>query len=269
MSRSKADAINGGSIRSTNADNMNNVGQPVRRSHFVFDGREDECLTIEIYPTMQCPVGCAYCDRGNERSRLEDFSDIRQLCENLLDDVARVRFRISGGEPTFYPHINEMITYLHDYAPDQKIELVTNLLAIERVKIELMQHLVFMISVYPDTIEQLRDHPFRKAFWENIVRQPLKVTVTEHEDLEHYGTQLKQDFDTCWCFAPVLLCGTRKVYPCCRAHRLEQMYGACYHYMVDTEGLFEKLEALVRERNMCQKCPRLYADSRKIPLATK
>jgi len=240
-----------------------------KRAHFIFDGREDSYLTIEIYPTMKCPVGCKYCDRGLENSRLEDFDDIKILCENLLKDVEAVRFRISGGEPTFYPKINELITFLHEYVPERPIELVTNLLAIERVKIDLMQHLVYMISVYPDTIDKLRDHPFRKAFWDNVVKRPLNVTVDEHEDMEEFGTVLKQGFNTEWCFSPVLLCGTKNVYPCCRAHRLEQMYGKCYHYTVDTEGLFDKLAAMVKSQELCAACPRMYEDCKKIPLVVK
>jgi hypothetical protein len=243
---------------------MNELKNSSKRSSFIFDGRHDTYLTVELYPTMRCPVGCKYCDRGKEPSQLDDFDDVLALCKNLKSDVDRVRFRISGGEPTLYPKINELIVFLHDQVPDRPIEFVTNLLAIERVRIELIQHLVFLISVYPGTIERIRKHPFRKSFWENVVKRPLVVTVTEHEDMDAHGTVLKKDFDTRWCFAPVLLCGTKKVYPCCRAHRLEQMYGKDLHYMVESAGLFVKLEALVLSREMCSRCPRLYQDARKI-----
>ncbi|MBN3039974.1 MAG: hypothetical protein JW867_02495, partial [Candidatus Omnitrophica bacterium] len=71
-----------------------------------------------------------------------------------------------------------------------------------------------------------------------------------------------------FCLNAILLCGTKKVYPCCRAHTFEKMYNKNYHYYIDTENLYQKLKDLIKETDLCLHCPRMYEDCKEYPAET-
>lgn len=95
----------------------------------------------------------------------------------------------------------------------------------------------------------------------------LKADVFFHEDMEFYGTFLRNNFDPLsFCFVPTLACGTKRDYPCCRAHRLEQMYQKRYHLHIHTLNLYKKLKSIIENTELCTHCPHAYRDGTKILL---
>ncbi len=239
----------------------------------VKDGKINSVLAekpriIEIFPTLACNLNCRYCDRGKEDSVLKDFSEIRILYNNLkkCPSFYLSHFRISGGEPTFYSKVNKLILFLHDLYPDAKIDFLTNAIKLKQLTKRSLVFINFCPSIYPSTEKILRKDKYVRDLFKALGKR-LKANVFSHEDMATYGTRLKNNFNPLAdCLLPTLLCGTKQVFPCCRAHRLEQRYQKSYHLYIHTPNLYQKLKSIIENTDLCIHCPRVYRDGAKIPL---
>jgi hypothetical protein len=93
----------------------------------------------------------------------------------------------------------------------------------------------------------------------------IPVEVNNHESLTEPGT-IRNDFNPfTYCFSPTLLCGTQKIYPCCRAHLFEQMHKKNYHLDIKTPDLYSGLMRIIQKSDLCLHCPRLYKDNKILP----
>ncbi len=79
---------------------------------------------------------------------------------------------------------------------------------------------------------------------------------------------LKKNRNNRQCFVANLVCGTKKVYPCCRAHRLEQVYGKKYHLPIDAPNLYKNLRNIITDTDLCTHCPHIYTNPKRVLLAT-
>lgn len=228
---------------------------------------QDPPTFIEIFPALECNVDCPLCDRGREKSVLENFNDIKTLYQNLSSDsdFCFSHFRISGKEPTLYRRINELVAFLHGLDPKAGIRFFTNALKLNRLTIKSLSLIELYASIYGNTKDILAQNQRIKNILESK-GVALAVNVFRHEDLKSPGTKRAEDFDPLrLCFGATLVCGTRKVYPCCRAHVFEQMYKKKYHYFNDAKNLYQKLKRIIRETDLCRHCPRLYQDCLCVP----
>lgn len=229
-----------------------------KRIHFL-----DKPVIVEIFPTLDCNVHCTYCDRGEESSELTHISDCALFFEALKKDprFRLERFRVSGREPLLYPQINQLIAFLHGLAPDKPLEVFSNGLAIENLDDRSLEKIILAISVYSYTKAKLANHTRFRELLRLRSYKIIPIEVTHHELLVDPGTVPNEMNPFSYCFSPTLLCGTRNVYPCCRAHLFEQMHTRNYHYTLDTADLYEKLIALIEGSDLCAHCPRMYADN--------
>lgn len=221
--------------------------------------------SVEIFPTLRCNLGCKLCDRGREVSILKDFGDIKSFFDNLKKDPSfhLLDFKISGGEPTLYPKINELVMFLHMLDPHANIDFLTNAMRLKKLTKRSLAIINICPSIYPWTRKILQKNEYALRLLGSSGAR-LKVNVFFHEDMESYGTLLKNKFDPfSFCFIPTLLCGTKRVYPCCRAHRLEQMYKKRYHLHIYTPGLYGKLKSIIKNTDLCSHCPHMYRDGKK------
>lgn len=218
-------------------------------------------VSIEIFPSLKCNVNCASCDRGVEKSQLEDFSGIKILRDSLSKDInfKMQNFIISGKEPTLYSKVNELIVFLRRLDPFAEIEFFTNAIELKRLTRKSLAVVKLAVSVYPETQGILRKDKFIVDLFKSRGLS-LKVNTRLHEDLSKCGAARKDFNPFLRCFTVVLLCGTKRVYPCCRAHKLEQMRKKKYHLYVNTENLYEKLKNIIKNTDLCSHCPRIYAD---------
>jgi hypothetical protein len=223
---------------------------------------------VEIFPTLTCNRNCPTCDRGQESSELEDFKDIKVLYDNLRKDpdCYLTGFRISGREPLLYPRINALIAFLRRLDPRLKISLFTNGLALKRLTKKSLSLVDLQVSIYPATRTILRGDPVAAGILK-AKKIPVKVNFRHHEDLRYPGTQRSGLDPLAFCFSAVLLCATKKVYPCCRAHRFEQMFQKKYHCRIDTKDLYQRLKSIIKDTDLCVHCPRMYKDSRHVVLS--
>ncbi len=103
---------------------------------------------VEIFPTMQCNVHCKFCDRGEEKSIITDFSACKTLLDSLATDslFTLKHFRLTGREPLLHPHINKLIAYIHTLAPDQLIEIFSNGLRVDILTEESLKKIALAIG---------------------------------------------------------------------------------------------------------------------------
>ncbi len=198
---------------------------------------------------------------------LEDFNEVKILYNNLRKDASfrLSNFRISGGEPTLYPKINKLISFLHTIDPRANIDFFTNGIRLDKLTAQSLTGIKLLLSIYPSTEKILRKDVYVKNLLKSLGMR-IKANILFHEDMESYGT-LRNDFDPVpWCFIATLVCGTKRVYPCCRAHRLEQMHRKKYHLYIHTPGLYKKLKGIIKNTDLCTHCPRVYRDCTKVPL---
>lgn len=226
-------------------------------------------IQIEIFPSLQCNINCAYCDRGNEDSILRDFNDIKVLYNNLRGDpdFNLLNFSISGKEPMLYPKVNELISFLHNIKPDEKINFLANGIELNKLSKEHLEKINLFVAIYPHTEKVLQKNKYVVNLFK-LKGYRLKTNVFFHEDMESYGT-IRNDFDplsNVFCINAVLICGTKRVYPCCRAHKLEQMYKKEYHFYIDTDNLYKKLKGIIKNTDLCTHCPRMYKDRVIVPV---
>ena len=224
-------------------------------------------VLIEIFPSLECNLGCVFCDRGAEKSMLEDFNDIKVLYNNLSRDPEfhMLNFRISGKEPTLYLKVNELISFLHGLDPHAEIEFFTNAIELRKLTKKSISMIKLLVSIYPNTQKVLKKDKFIASLLKALGLS-LNVNVNFHEDLMKHG-KMRNGFDPLLnCFNPVLLCGTRQVYPCCRAHKFEQIYNKSYHFSIDVKNIYKKLKNVVKNTDLCSNCPRIYKDFNLIPV---
>ena len=215
---------------------------------------------IEIMPSLECNLHCPLCDRGRDVPPLDDFKDIEILYYNFLSHrgCSISDIRISGGEPTLYHRINELIGFLRRLNPEIEIILITNGFGLKRLAAESLSTVSLSVSIYRETEEYLRKDGGIRSILEsrNI---PPRANIECHENLRYPGTQLI-GFDPLHCYSAVLLSGTKNAYPCCRAHRFEQDFNRNYHQRIDGRHLFSKLKRTITDTDLCTHCPRMYAD---------
>lgn len=230
--------------------------------------RRDAPFKIEIFPLLKCNLKCPYCDRGKEKSILKDFNNIKILYENLRSNTIFnvVNFKISGGEPTLYPRINELIPFLYRINPYTKVDFVTNGIELKRLTKSSLAKINLCLSIYPYTEKILRKNKYNTSLFRSLGERLVQTNIFTHEDMQAYGT-IKNDFrPLSYCISAVLLCGTKRVYPCCRAHRLEQIYKRNYHFSINTGNLYRKLKGLIENTDLCTHCPRMYKDCVIVPV---
>jgi hypothetical protein len=228
-------------------------------------------VIVEIFPTLQCNVHCAQCDRGEEDSVIVDFSECSQLIENLKHNSSfeLKRFRISGREPLLHPKINELIQYLSECAPNLLVEVFSNGLRVDVLTPLSLEKIFLAISVYSYTEKQLAKNAALHAIVTNTRYKKALIDVDNHEIISPPGTE-RNDFNPfSFCFSPTLVCATKKVYPCCRAHLFEQMYAKKYHCELDTPDLYSKLIEIIQAGELCTHCPRIYKDTTIVPCSQK
>jgi len=222
---------------------------------------------IEIFPSMKCNVNCLTCDRGREGSELKDFGSIATLYDNLRKEAtfSIANFRITGGEPTIYPKINDLISFLHDINPFSRIDLITNGIEISRISAGNLKKVNLNVSIYPHTVDILKRSVYLRGHMKRMGKR-FRPTVLFHDDMNNPGTKHGGGYGAELCFSAVLLAGTGRVYPCCRAHRLEQDHNGKYHLRVNTPGLYGKLKSIIEDTDLCLHCPRSYKDRAMIRL---
>lgn len=222
---------------------------------------------IEIFPSMKCNLNCPTCDRGREGSELSDFGRIKYLYDNIRDDAifGKSVFRITGGEPTIFPMINELIEYFSGINPLSRVDLITNGLELERISAANLKRINPIISVYPLTVERLRRS---KAVRASLGRRitGLKPNILSHDDMSRPGTIRSGIPVKSVCLSAVLVGDTENVYPCCRAHRIEQDHKCNYHLKLSSGNLYSKLAGIIENTDLCAHCPRYYINKVAIKL---
>lgn len=87
--------------------------------------KNNSLLSMEIELSLRCNFRCPYCYTPDESYFEEELS-----CEEIKHTIVQARdlgarkIIVLGGEPTLYPHLTDMLRFIHDL--DLEIEMFTN-----------------------------------------------------------------------------------------------------------------------------------------------
>jgi radical SAM protein with 4Fe4S-binding SPASM domain len=135
-------------------------------------------LSMEIEFSRRCNFHCPYCYVPQNPS-LENELSGEEILDVILQakDLGAKRIIILGGEPTIYPHVLEMITFIR--GQDLEVEMFTN-----------------GSHVTPDLAKQLFDHNVRVVLKMNTFDEKLQDTLSgtrgSHKLIQEAFHNLKQ-----------------------------------------------------------------------------
>ena len=158
----------------------------INKEDIIFHGCEDkDFLEIHWEILDGCNYKCSYCPIKDILD--EKFAPIEKL-KHAVDEVLKIdkkfyNFIIFGGEPTFYPNLNELIDYIYSF-DDKKItiQLVTNASKnldyfknlISGIKKEFF-NLIVSIHIEYANMEHIKQ--VAKLFYENNLRIVLRLMI--------------------------------------------------------------------------------------------
>lgn len=225
---------------------------------------------VDIMPTLKCNLRCTGCDRGMGKGPVTDIADLEDfdVVQMLLQDVRKhpdFHCVFSGGEPTLYPRLAELKTFVKNKVPTIGTVLVTNGLTLLTLPIELTSAFtVIDVSVYPNTRAYIEKNYALYKMLNNI----HFFYFPFFHDLNNVSTEIKPDERrTRPCVKATVVGNIKRVFPCCRAFIFERRTGNCYSVAAESYS-WEALEKIAFESDMCTHCPRLY-EAKKIELEGK
>ena len=71
-------------------------------------------IEVSIYPSSFCQLNCKFCYFSTKRNNYKNFISINKWLK-LIDELKNnsvIYLSILGGEPTLYPHIDEILQYV-------------------------------------------------------------------------------------------------------------------------------------------------------------
>jgi len=140
-------------------------------------------LGIDIVPPKTCSMNCIYCEAGKttllttERKEFFPITEIKKEIRNFLSQQPEVDFlTFSGsGEPTLYVKLGQLIDWIKQEYPSQKICLLTNgiLIGYNQMPQELKN--LDLIIPSPELYRKIHphDHSFEKRV--NAIKTLKKI----------------------------------------------------------------------------------------------
>ncbi len=95
--------------------------------------------TLRVSLTTHCNLHCYYCVGNTNIISQKNKYDWKSLAEKILqlDEFLKLKkIRFTGGEPTLYPNLNELVTYIKKHT-DTPLYLTTNGVLLKNVLIKL------------------------------------------------------------------------------------------------------------------------------------
>ena len=91
---------------------------------------------VEFYLTHHCNLTCVNCNRfsNHNLSGSADWNQHRDTYKEWSKKLHLEKVAFLGGEPTVYPQLVEVITDVHTWWPDAKLEITTNGLLINKLR---------------------------------------------------------------------------------------------------------------------------------------
>ncbi len=122
------------------------------------EGTGRTVVSTHISPEGRCNLACPYCSvtYRQVKSRLE-LSVIQRYVRDLKTRGLKAVILTGGGEPTLYPHINELLETL--YSEGLKAALINNGTNLHRVRPELLHRLTWTrisVNIFPGWEQKIR-----------------------------------------------------------------------------------------------------------------
>jgi wyosine [tRNA(Phe)-imidazoG37] synthetase (radical SAM superfamily) len=140
-------------------------------------------LGIDLSPShKQCNFDCLYCELSPAKTmdKQDDIVEVSQVIEalkNHLDDTIDVITITANGEPTLYPHLDELITEIAKIKKETQTLILTNSASLEDEKVFQTLLKFDQVKLSLDAVTQnifkKIDRPFKSITIEKIVESVL------------------------------------------------------------------------------------------------
>ena len=212
-------------------------------------------------PTLKCNLSCVGCDRGYGKpgplsiADLDDFS----IIESIVKKIERLDgFVVSGGEPTGYRKIVELLDYCHSLK-DAPVDVKTNSFRLLELPLRTVIRNLWSISMYKENEKFIRNNA---DVFNNLIRSRC-VSIVEVGSFENLESLKNEDtgFNPMLCFMPTVIGNSEYIYPCCRAFTFEKKTGSRYSVHMDDFSI-SSLQEIIESSDMCSLCPRKVGSDR-------
>jgi len=110
-------------------------------------------ISLQLAPTSKCNLNCGYCSVKERDFNEIPLESLKITIDNLCSLGLKAVEITGGGEPTLYPHINELIGYCDKKGLE--MGLLTNGTQLHRVKKENLDKFSWIrISLNPDQVRR-------------------------------------------------------------------------------------------------------------------
>ncbi len=131
-------------------------------------------LSIEIEFSKACNFNCSYCYTETKTARSDEMSR-REIKDTILQarEMGAKKIIILGGEPTVYPHLEEMLNFIHEQ--NLQVEIFSNGTGIDRPLAQLFAKIKARVILKMNSRdEELQDKLAGKKGAFKIIRKALQ-----------------------------------------------------------------------------------------------
>ena len=137
-----------------------NVVAPARSASSAFDAYGRQMTYLRISLTDRCNFRCVYCMPATgmvfqPRDELLTDEELIRLV-GLFAKSGFTKLRLTGGEPTIRPHVEDLIREMKTFPGIEEISMTTNGLLLPRMAAELKDAGLDRVNVSIDTIDPLK-----------------------------------------------------------------------------------------------------------------
>jgi len=105
---------------------------------------------VNLHVLENCNYRCEHCFAHFEQDGMLSIKKWKQIIDNIIKKTPIRRFNFAGGEPFLYPHLDELIDYIHAKGID--VSIITNGFLLSEKLITCFKGKVSMVGISIDAI---------------------------------------------------------------------------------------------------------------------
>jgi radical S-adenosyl methionine domain-containing protein 2 len=110
-----------------------------------------EEYVVNLHILEHCNFKCRYCFAHFQSPKMLELNNWKQIIDNISNSIKVKRFNIAGGEPMLYPHLQDLIDYIH--SKGIKVSLITNAYKLTKEFIKINKNKLEIIGISVDSLD--------------------------------------------------------------------------------------------------------------------
>ena len=149
---------------------------------------------LKIHLTDECNLNCIYCDLDKENKRNDLSLNQYKVIIKYMAEVGIKKVKFTGGEPTLYPYLNELIHFCKHECNIDDISITTN-------GLDLLNHVYSLkmngLNEVNISIDSLKEYRYKAITTNGNLKQIIEsINACLNEDIKvNINTLLIKDFN--------------------------------------------------------------------------